>query len=100
MLKCEFCTNVVQFKQDWHKPPFYAGLRRTRKVRFRSAALSKNKRTVEITAFLLFFIIRSKVWRIEHLPITERLDHIRNMNGIRRLVENSGSWRIYLNGET
>ena len=41
-----------------------------------------------------------KVWRIEHLPITERLDHIRNMNGIRRLVENSGSWRIYLNGET
>lgn len=41
-----------------------------------------------------------KVWRIEHWPITERLDHIRNMNGIRRLVENSGSWRIYLNGET
>lgn len=40
------------------------------------------------------------VWRIEHLPITERLDHIRNMNGIRRLVESSGSWRIYLNGET
>ena len=69
-------------------------------VRFRSAALSKNKRTVEITAFLLFFIIRSKVWRVEHLPITERLDHIRNMNGLRRLVENSGSWRIYLNGET
>lgn len=65
-----------------------------------NAALSKNGRNVEITAFLLFFIIRSKVWRVEHLPITERLDHIKNMNGLRRLVENSGSWRIYLNGET
>ena len=56
VLKCEFCTTVVQFKQDWHKPPFYAGLRRTRKVRFRSAALSKNGGNVEFTAFLLFFI--------------------------------------------
>ena len=47
-------------EQRCRKPPFCGRFRIPEKVRFRSAALSKNGRNVEITAFLLFLF--QKAW--------------------------------------
>ena len=50
-------------EQRCRKPPFCGRFRIPEKVQLRSAALSKNGRNVEFTAFLLFFCFKM----FEHL---------------------------------